>query len=204
MSLASPSRRLSVPLLDILEGRGNRALGGGGVEDGISHPLLFTSSTFYGSTPHAQLPSSIKGKALQGEVLSLLKKGAVELAPPSPGYYSHLFLVWKTSGSWRPVIDLSCLNHLVIQTWFKMETNKSVLRVIRRNDWLVSIDLKDAYLQVPVRPVSCQFLRFVAFSVPYQFKALCFGLHSSSGLHPGRGSGFRYASSSGDSDAPLP
>ena len=43
-------------------------------------------------------PSSIKGKALQEEVLSLLAKGAIELAPPSPGYYSCLFVVWKTSG----------------------------------------------------------------------------------------------------------
>ena len=164
MSLASPSRRLSVPPLDILEGRGCGILVGGGVEDEISHPLLFTSSILSSSHPFFH----------QGEVLSLLEKGAIELAPPSPGYYSCLFVVWKTSGSWRPVIDLTRLNCLVIQTWFKMETNQSVLCVIRRDDWMVSIDLKDAYLQILVHPDSCQFLRFVAFSVMYQFKALCF------------------------------
>ena len=69
---------------------------------------------------------------------------------------------------------------------------------------MVSIDLKDAYFQIPVHHDSRQFLRFVAFGVPYQFKALCFGLHGSSSLHPGHGSGFHYASSSRDSDAPLP
>ena len=41
---------------------------------------------------------------------------------------------------------------------------------------MVSIDLKDMYLQIPVHPDSRQFLQFVALSVPYQFKALCFGL----------------------------
>ena len=41
-------------------------------------------------------PSSIRGKALESEVLSLVKKGAAELAPlPSPGFYSQLFVVIK-------------------------------------------------------------------------------------------------------------
>ena len=41
---------------------------------------------------------------------------------------------------------------------------------------MVFIDLKDVYLQIPVHPNSRQLLRFVALGVPYQFKALCFGL----------------------------
>ena len=46
----------------------------------------------------AYSPSSIRGKALEGEVLSLLEKGAMELAPlPSPGYYTRLFVVMKPS-----------------------------------------------------------------------------------------------------------
>ena len=41
---------------------------------------------------------------------------------------------------------------------------------------MVSIDLKDAYLQVPVYPGSRRYLWFVAFGRAYRFKALCFGL----------------------------
>ena len=75
----------------------------------------------------AYCPNSIRGKALEGEVSSLLEKGAVELAPlPSLGYYSRLFVVMKASGSWRPVIDLSLLNLKVLKTSFKMETLQSV------------------------------------------------------------------------------
>ena len=166
MSLTSTDRQLSVPPLDVLEGQGSRALGGG-VEDGILHFLFFVSSTLSGSNPHAQLFPSFH----QGE----MEKGTVELAPPSAGYYSCLFVVWKTSGLWSPVIDLSRLNCLVTQTQFKMETNQSVLHAIRRDDWMVSINLKDVYLQIPIHPDSCQFLSFVEFGVPYQFKVFCCG-----------------------------
>ena len=125
----------------------------------------------------AYSPDSIWGKALEGEVRSLLEKGAIELAPlPSPGYYSRLFVVMKASGSWRPVIDLSLLNLGVQKTSFKMETLQSVLLSVRAGDWMVSLDLKDAYLQVPMHPEPRKFLRFVACSKVYQFKVLCFGL----------------------------
>ena len=122
-------------------------------------------------------PTSIKGAALEEVTLSFVAKGAVELAPlPSPGFYSRLFVVWKTSGSWRPVIDLSHLNRFVDVSHFQMETIQSVLLSVRQGDWVASIDLKEAYLQVPVHPASRHLLRFVFRDNVYQFKALCFGL----------------------------
>ena len=121
-------------------------------------------------------PNSVKGEALRGEVPSLIEKGTVEFFPSFPGYYSHLFVVWMATGSWRTVIDLSHLNHFVLQMRFKMETSQLVLCAVRRGDWIVSIDLKDAYLRIPVHPDSRQFLGFVVFENTYQFKALCFGL----------------------------
>ena len=118
--------------------------------------------------------TSIKGKALEEVTLFLVQKGVVELASqPSPG---RLFVVWKTSGSWRPVIDLSLLNRSFSKTPFKMEMLASVLLSVRQGDWMVSFDLKEAYLQVPVHLDSRKFLRFVAFGRAYQFRALCFGL----------------------------
>ena len=57
-----------------------------------------------------------------------------------------------------------------------METTQSVLRSIRQNDWMVSVELKDAYLQVPIHPSSRRFLQFVAGGITWQFRVLCFGL----------------------------
>ena len=41
---------------------------------------------------------------------------------------------------------------------------------------MASIDLEEAYLQVPVHPTSRHFLRFIIRDTVYQFQALCFGL----------------------------
>ena len=122
-------------------------------------------------------PMSTKGVALGEVTRALISKEAVELAPlPSPGFYSRLFVVWKTSGSWRPIISLSHLDLFLASSPFKMETVQSVLLSVRPGDWMVSIDLKEAYLQIPVHPDSRKYLRFVAFGRVYQFRALCFGL----------------------------
>ena len=124
----------------------------------------------------AYSPHSIREVALNQELQNLLRKGAVEPAPQSPGFYSRLFLVKKASGSWRPIIDLSTLNHYVTSSRFHMETPRSVLNSIRPGDWMISLDLQDAYLQVPVHHDSRRFLRFVVDGKPLQFRVLCFGL----------------------------
>ena len=94
----------------------------------------------------------------------------------SPDFYSRLFVVWQTSGSWRPVIDLSHLIRLVDVSPFHMGSIQSVLLSVRQGDWIASIDPMEAYLQVPVPPVSRHFLRFMFQDTVSQFNALCFGL----------------------------
>ena len=74
------------------------------------------------------------------------------------------------------MIDLSYLNEFVRQTLFKMETVASLLLPVREGDFLASIDLKDAYFQIPVHQSSRKLLRFLSEGTVYQFKALCFGL----------------------------
>ena len=112
-------------------------------------------------------PQSVKGRALDKEIQALRRKGVVEPAPPTPGFFSRMFVV---------TIDLSTVNLNVDRTPFRMETSRMVLRAVRRNDWMVSIDLKDAYLQIPIHPVSRRFLRFTAGGKTWQFRVLCFGL----------------------------
>ena len=107
----------------------------------------------------------------------MLAKGALEIArDPGPGFYSLLFLVEKATGGWRPVIDLSHLNDFVQLTPFKMETVASVLLSVREGDFLASLDLKDAYFQIPIHRSSRKLLRFMSEGTVYQFKALCFGM----------------------------
>ena len=124
---------------------------------------------------------SPRAQALWQEVEGMLAKGALEIArDPGPGFYSRLFLVEKVSGCWRPVISLSHLNELVQLTRFKMETVASVLLSVREGDFLASLDLKDAYFQIPIHRSSRKLLRFTLEGTVYQFRALCFGLSTAS------------------------
>ena len=137
-----------------------------------SPPLARTPISF--PTYWAGSPRSL---ALRQEVKKMLSKDALEIVlNPGPGFYSRLFLVEMVTAGWRPVIDLSHLNEFVLQTPFKMETVASVLLSVREGDFIASIDLKDAYFQIPVYQSSRKLLRFLSGGTVYQFKALCFGL----------------------------
>ena len=145
-------------------------------------------------------PQSVKGRALEEEIQAVRRKGAVEPAPPTPGFYNRMFVVTKATGGWRPIIDISTLNLNVDRTPFRMETSQTVLRSARRNDWMVSIDLKDAYLQIPIHPASRRFLRFTAGGRTWQFRSA----HSPTGFHSCDGSCVGVPTSAGSLDASVP
>ena len=116
-----------------------------------------------------------KRKILQEEVESLLEKGAVEpVRDHHKGFYSNLFVVPKKDGGWRPVINLSGIR----KKPFRMATLKDVSQSLRQGDWASTIDLKDAYLHVPIAKEHRRFLRFSWGGTQYQFRRLPFGLSS--------------------------
>ena len=57
-----------------------------------------------------------------------------------------------------------------------METQGSVRSAIRSQEWTVSIDVRDAYLHVPMHQAVRKYLRFVVNKKVYQFTCLPFGL----------------------------
>ena len=149
------------------------------LKEGYSIPFL--SRPRLSSTPvplPSYSPSSIRGLALSAAVADLQSKAVIEPASSEPGFYSRLFVTPKVTGGWRPVIDLSRLNHFVQLSPFRMETAQSALRSLRLGDWMVSLGLQDAYLQVPVHPDSRRYLQFCIGPYTFQFRALCFGLSS--------------------------
>ena len=99
------------------------------------------------------------------------------------------------------MIDLSHLNRFV-QPMRLMETRQSVLRAVQRNDWMFSIDLKDAYIQVlihrPSLPLVC--CRWTGVSVQ---SPLLWPLHGPSGFYQGHGSCVSHPSRHGRPDTPV-
>ena len=114
-------------------------------------------------------------KLLREEVTSLLGKGAVVTVEPAAleeGFYSTLFLVPKTDGRMRPVINLKALNFWVHPQHFKMEGIHTLRDIVAQDEWLAKLDLKDAYFTVPIHRDHWKFLRFVVDQVHCQFTCL--------------------------------
>ena len=100
-------------------------------------------------------------KICDKEVEDLIKKRAItEVADGSGGFVCSLFVIPKKSGGFRPIINLKPFNRFIRYEHFKMENLESVRFLLRKGDWMAKLDLKDAYLTVPVHPSHQKFLRF--------------------------------------------
>ena len=78
----------------------------------------------------------------------------------------------KASGQWRP--SSTCLSNYVVVARFKIETVASVLVSIGKGDIMFSINLKNAYFQIPIHPQQRPYLPCALKGTIYQSKALCF------------------------------
>ena len=134
-------------------------------------------------TPHQyQVPNMIKttldnSSLVTLEITELLSKGAIvetQLTPHS--FVSQIFLVEKKDGGQRPVINLKGLNQFVRVEHFKMEGLHLLPDLLQSGDWMVKMDLKDAYLQVPINPCHQPLLSFQWEEKYYMFTCLPFGL----------------------------
>lgn len=117
--------------------------------------------------------------ALEQKIQDELNLGAItQVTDPteiSKLYLSRTFTVPKKGGSWRKVLDCRPLNASAISEHFKMETLSMVRQVARKNDYMVKIDIQDAYLHVPLHPQSKNLLAFASNGRAYRYNAMAFG-----------------------------
>ena len=103
----------------------------------------------------------------------------IELVPPRErgrGHYALFFAVLKKNGKARACYDQRRVNRSLVVPHFKMEGLPVVRSLLRRDDYMTSVDIKSAYPHIPIAPEHRQFFRFVWRGEHYQFKAMPFGL----------------------------
>ena len=145
-------------------------------------------------------PNSIKGAALEEVTLGLVVKGAVELAPlPCPGFYSRLFVVWKTSGSWasshRPLPSQSLCGRVSVS-----DGDHSVCAPVGASGGLDGLHRPQGSVSSSAGSScfsSLSSLRIPRPGISIQ-SAVLWPLHGSAGLHQGHGSCFRNSPFYGD------
>jgi len=119
-----------------------------------------------------------KHQIMSPEIQKLLQKGTIEevQVKDSPGFYSRLFVVPKPGGKWHPIINLKALNYHLKIPKFAMESLQSIWAFLLPQHFTISLDLQDAYLQIPIYHESRKYLRFFFNAQVFQFRALPFGL----------------------------
>ena len=71
---------------------------------------------------------------------------------------------------------ISRLNTFLLVERFKMKTPESIRASLIPGEWVLSIDLSDTYLHIPIHPNSRKYQRFCHRSQVFQFTSLPFGL----------------------------
>jgi hypothetical protein len=66
----------------------------------------------------------------------------------------------KDSTKWRLIADLSPLNKFIFCERFRMDTTKLLLTALSQGMFAARLDLKDAYLHVPIHASKRRYLRF--------------------------------------------
>ena len=107
----------------------------------------------------------------------LLKEGIIAQAPFLPCFTSRLFLVPKTSGGHRVVIDLFSLNKHIQCPTFKMMDTSKIRNSIPKNSLFTSIDISEAFHHIPIQPRFRKFLSFSFQNQAYHFQVMPFGIN---------------------------
>ena len=139
--------------------------------------IPFSQTPFQFGPPQLARVNQEERLQINSEIKEMLRKGAIQKLKSEPGkFLSNLFLVNKKDGGHRPVINRKFLNSFIPYQYFKMEGMHLIKDLLQEHDFLIKIDLKDAYFGIPLDKSSRKYIRFQWERNLYKFLCLCFGL----------------------------
>ena len=145
----------------------------------MGHSLELIANPRQDSPPKPIMFAAYLSRMISDKICELELKSAIQKVDLQPDQFiSQIFLVPKKDGGQRPVVKLKPLNRLIARYKFKMQSARTLKDLVRKDDWMVSIDLKDAYLSVPINERDRKYLRFTWEDRIYEFRCFPFGLSS--------------------------
>lgn len=127
--------------------------------------------------PKERLLSHKEIKIFSQAITELRAKGAISRCQPVKGQFiSSYFLIDKSNGDKRFILNLKKLNKFLSPPHFKLENLKTAQALIWKNCFMTSIDLKDSYFLIPISKSHRKYLRFFFQGILYEFNCLPFGL----------------------------
>lgn len=112
------------------------------------------------------------------ELSRLLEIGAIKKCNPCQDQFlSKIFLIEKENGKKRFILNLKKLNEFIPAPHFKLEDYRTAMKLISKDCFMCSIDLKDAYFSLAIDKNDRKFLRFEWLGEIYEFQVLPFGLN---------------------------
>ncbi|KAG1041327.1 hypothetical protein G6F43_012107 [Rhizopus delemar] len=143
------------------------------IEDG--YKIQFNSKPIPWTTKAYKLSESDQ-QAVNKAVDSFLKSKVIERSPTQDKRFLSQFFTIKEPNKIRPILDCRKINRFIQCNHFKMEGVPALRDIVEKEDFLTKIDLKDAYIVVPIHLESRKFLSFSHKGTIYQHRSLAFGL----------------------------
>ena len=107
---------------------------------------------------------------INSEIQKLLDKGVIVQCDREPNdFVSTVFTREKKDGSSRTILNLKHLNEFVRYRHFKMVSLSDVFKTIKKDVWMESVDLKDAFFTVSVHISHQKYFKFGWFQNFYKF-----------------------------------
>ena len=122
--------------------------------------------------------TQIEEKALQKVIEDLLEKQVIERSTHEPGEFISPVFLRPKNGKLRLILNLKKLNENIPPIHFKMDTIQSCINLMKKNCFMASLDIVDAYYAVSIHPTSQKYLKFQVGTQLYKYIALPNGLCS--------------------------
>jgi hypothetical protein len=127
---------------------------------------------------HSKSFETVSSIEMTKEMQKMINSGAIRRCDHKRGFLSTMFLRKKSDGTNRPIFNLKRLNLYVRAPHFRLLSHQRIPTILKPNDYMIKIDISQAYYHLPIVLTHCRFLALVYEGQMFEMTCLPFGLAS--------------------------